>query len=437
MKKILLIDDDKLFHQSFNATFASTALNCFFAENSKKAIELLDKESFHLIFLDLDLGKENGLDVIELIREYERPICILSGTATIQTSIEAMKKGAVDLIEKPLRKDQILKLIEKHSIKTSHEISPIRWKSKKMILCETELQYLAKSPAKILLRGETGVGKEVLARKIHHLAFPENDRFVAVNCAAIPRELIEHELFGSVKGAFTGADKDHDGLICEAENGTLFLDEIAELPLDMQSKLLRFLQEGEIRPLGSNKTKIVTTRVIAATHVDLEQAVKEKLFREDLYFRLNVVMIDIPPLRDRREDLELLIEDLVEKFKIIYHNEPKFSIDVIEQLKEYPWPGNVRELSNLIERLCLTTKGLVELEQLPEKYRINMSSSKVLQNPNTLKEARENFEKEFIEQCMSESSNLKELSERLGLERTTLYKKMRSLGLNWKTDKNN
>ena len=435
MKKILLIDDDKMFHQSFDSAISSSELHCLFAENSQNAIKLLEEKSFDLIFLDLDLGNENGLDIIKSINSFETPICILSGTATIRTSIEAMKKGAVDLIEKPIRRDQILKLIEKHSVKSTREIHSIRWKSKKMILCETEIQYLANSPAKILLRGETGVGKEVIARKIHHLAFSEERNFVAVNCAAIPRELIEHELFGSVKGAFTGADKDNEGLISEAENGTLFLDEIAELPLDMQSKLLRFLQEGEVRPIGSNKTKKVITRVIAATHVDLEEAVREKRFREDLYFRLNVVMIDIPPLRERLEDIEILIDDLIEKFKIIYHNEPKFTDEFITQLKKYSWPGNIRELSNLIERLCLTSKGTVGIEQLPEKYR-NLEGEKNLDSSiNTLKEARENFEKEYILNCMDEVNTLKELTERLGLERTTLYKKMRSLGLEWKPKK--
>lgn len=432
MKKILLIDDDKLFHESFRVSLESDELRCRFAANSKEAVILLNNEPFNLIFLDLDLGNENGLEIIEKIKSYEIPICILSGTATIKTTIEAMKKGAVDLLEKPLRKDQILELIDKYGQKTVSEKPKIKWKSEKMISCETELQYLAASPVKILLRGETGVGKEVIARKIHSIAFNKEAPFVAVNCGAIPKELMEHELFGSVKGAFTGADKDYKGLIAEAESGTLFLDEIAELPLDMQVKLLRFLQEGEVKALGSNKTKIIKTRVIAASHVDLEKAVEEGQFREDLYFRLNVVTIDIPPLRERLDDLEILIDDLISKYKIIYHNEPKVSPEIIVQLKKYNWPGNIRELSNFIERICLTVTGIVTLEQLPEKYRKVSGEDYQTVSDLTLKDAREIFEKDYIVKCMAEVKSLKDLSERLGLERTSLYKKMRSLGLEWK-----
>jgi DNA-binding NtrC family response regulator len=368
MKNILLIDDDKLFHESFNQTVSSDKISCFFAINQKQAIKQIEKTDIHMIFLDLDLGNEYGLDILENILSYEIPVCILSGTATIRTTIEALKKGAVDLVEKPISKTHILKLIDKYSEISEKLIKEFSWKSKKMQEIEENIAYLANTPAKILLRGETGVGKEVIARQIHDFSSRKNKNFVAVNCGAIPENLIEHELFGSKKGAFTGAHKDHIGLIKEADGGTIFLDEIADLPLNMQVKILRFLQESEIRALGSSKDEKVDVRIIAATHKNLEEMVKNGSFREDLYFRLNVFMIDIPPLRNRIDDLEILIKKIVEKFKFQYKNNLEFLPETIDVLKKHSWSGNIRELSNIIERLMLLVHGPVEPSDLPSNF---------------------------------------------------------------------
>jgi len=427
MKHILLIDDDKLFHESFRQTIESDAITCFFATNMAESISQLDKTNIHLIFLDLDLGDEYGLDILKEIRSYQVPVCILSGTATIRTTIEALKIGAVDLCEKPISKTHILERIEEYSERTIHTSFKPSWKSAKMIECENMVHYLAQTPAKILLRGETGVGKEVIAKQIHQQSERKNAPFVAINCGAIPENLIEHELFGSVKGSFTGSVADHLGVIREAEGGTLFLDEIADLPLHMQVKLLRFLQEGEVRPVGSAKAVSVDVRIIAATHKHLEEMVRQGTFREDLYFRLNVFTVDIPPLRERKEDLPILIQSIVNTFKFQYKNDLEFLPETIECLQQHDWRGNVRELVNLIERLMLLCNRPVSLADLPKNFQKEVNTYN--EESNTLKGAREKFEREFIEMALKQEKSLKEVAERLGVERTTLYKKMRSLGL--------
>lgn len=433
MKTILLIDDDKLFHESFRATIESDTIQCLFAVNQKEATEQVKIGKPNFIFLDLDLGNEYGLDILQTLKAFEVPICILSGTATIRTTIEALKFGAVDLIEKPISKQGILDKIDKYSNNSAPKEFTSEWKSEKMIECENLVHYMANTPAKILLRGETGVGKEVIAKQVHSLSSRKDHPFIAVNCGAIPENLIEHELFGSLKGSFTGSVSDHKGLIKEAENGTLFLDEIADLPLNMQVKLLRFLQESEIRSVGSSKTEKVDVRIIAATHKNIEEMVKLGQFREDLYFRLNVFMIDIPALRDRKEDLPILIEKIVEQFKFQYKNDLEFRPETIQVLQHYNWKGNVRELVNLIERLMLLCQKPVSIQDLPQNFQSEVNQA-IISDGKTLKDARANFERDFIESALKKEKSLKEVSERLGVERTTLYKKMRSLGLSYKDE---
>ncbi len=428
MIHILLIDDDKLFHESFRSTLETNELRCSFAANSKLAFEQLEKNAFQLIFLDLDLGKEYGLDLIEAIKEFNTPICILSGTASIHTTVQALKLGAMDVLEKPISKVDIERLIKKYALHSKPEALPVKWLSPRMIECDGQIRQIAPTAAKILLRGETGVGKEVLARQIHALSDRKNGEFVAVNCGAIPENLIENELFGSVKGAFTGSDKDYVGSIRSAKGGTLFLDEIAELPLAVQAKLLRFLQESEVKPVGSDKTEVVDVRVIAATHRNLEEMVAGGEFREDLYFRINVFTIDIPPLRERQEDLAILIDDIIEKQKISYKNNLSFQPETIEHLKGYDWAGNIRELSNLIERLMLTVFHPVKISDLPQNFR-QFEALEVETKFQTLKAAREDFERRFILDALKDAKSLKEVSERLQIERTTLYKKMKALGI--------
>lgn len=425
---VLLIDDDKQFHASFKSVIESDEVKCFFAANSKQAIEILSKNDINLIFLDLDLGDEKGIDILPELTVFNTPICILSGTATVNITVKALKLGAMDVAEKPLTRDKILDYIKSYSKKIETTEYSSKWKSAKMKDCDHVIHQIAASSAKILLRGETGCGKEVIARKIHELSDRKNGPFVAVNCGAIPEHLIENELFGSEKGAFTGSDKQHLGMIREAENGTLFLDEIAELPLMMQVKILRFLQEDEIRPIGSDKTIKVNVRIIAATHKNLEEMVKDKSFREDLYFRLNVFTIDIPALRERVEDIDILLNDIIEHFKFKYRNDLQFTSEALDALKSYAWPGNIRELSNLIERLMLICFKPVSVMDLPK----NLQSLEVKSDQfdkQTLKEARDAFEKEYILSVIDECSSLKEVSERLQVERTTLYKKMKSLDI--------
>ena len=428
--RILLIDDDKLFHESFRATIESDEVSCLFATNLKETIEWIETSFPNVIFLDLDLGDEYGLDILVDIKKYEIPVCILSGTATIRTTIEALKLGAVDLIEKPISKIGIIERVEKYASKTEPKEFVSEWRSEKMKECENMVHYLANTPAKVLLRGETGVGKEVIAKKLHELSDRKNEPFIAVNCGAIPENLVEHELFGSMKGSFTGSVSDHNGLIKDANNGTLFLDEVADLSLSMQVKLLRFLQEGEVRSLGSSIVDNVDVRVIAATHKDLEQMVKDGDFREDLYFRLNVFTIDIPPLRERREDLPVLIEKIVDQFKFQYKNDLEFRTETIQMLQHYEWKGNVRELVNLIERLMLLCQKPVSPEDLPKNFQTEVSTQTTFDG-KTLKDARANFERDFIVSALKQEKSLKEVSERLGVERTTLYKKMRTLGITY------
>lgn len=431
MKQVLLIDDDKLFHESFRATIETEEIACFFAINSSDARKILEDESIQLIFLDLDLGKEYGLDVIEKLSAFSVPICILSGTASIHTTVKALKLGAVDVFEKPISKSEIQELIENYSLLSLPKKDEFLWKSKAMQEIESMVLSISTSNAKILLRGESGTGKEVLARRIHQESNRRENAFIAVNCGAIPENLIENELFGSRKGAFTGSDKDHKGLIRSADKGTLFLDEIAEIPLPLQVKLLRFIQEGEIHPIGSDHSETVDVRIIAATHRNLEKMLEEQLFREDLYFRINVFTIDIPALRDRMDDFELLLDSLIEKFMLEYKNKLMFSKEAIDCLKQYEWKGNIRELSNLVERLMLTVFHPVKVSDLPKNFQISTDRAEPPkpETSRSLKEARENFERKYILSAMDDSSSLKELSERLQIERTTLYKKLRYLGI--------
>lgn len=428
MTHILLIDDDKLFHESFRATLESETLRCSFAASKTEALATLAKGDFGLIFLDLDLGDEYGLDLIDDLKTYNIPICILSGTASIHTTVQALKLGAMDVVEKPISKVDIERLIAKYALAAAPEAAPPKWRSERMVECEQQIRQIAPTMAKILLRGETGVGKEVLARQIHALSDRKEKPFVAVNCGAIPENLIENELFGSVKGAFTGSEKDHTGSIRSAEKGTLFLDEIAELPLAVQAKLLRFLQEGEVKPIGSDKTEHADVRVVAATHRDLEAMVSAGEFREDLYFRINVFTVDIPPLRERQDDLVILVEDIVESQKLTYKNNLVFQPETIEHLKTYGWAGNIRELSNLIERLMLTVFHPVKISDLPQNFR-QFEPKEVEAKFQTLREAREDFERRFILDALKDAKSLKEVSERLQIERTTLYKKMKALGI--------
>ena len=450
MRTVLVVDDEKNIRETLKDVLEDEGYKTLLAEDGKQAIDFLKNDRVDVMLLDLWLPKIGGMEVLDRVkRQYgEVAVIIISGHGTIDAAVKATKIGAFDFIEKPLSLERVLNLVD-HAIKISglrRENILLKEGSKKRYHmvegksgAHREIENLitscADSNSRVLITGENGTGKEVVARKIHDMSRRRDAPFVAVNCAAIPDTLIEAELFGYQKGAFTGAIEDKKGKFELADNGTIFLDEIADMSLEAQSKVLRVLEEMQFERVGGVEPIKIDVRVIAATNRDVVQEINEGRFREDLYYRLNVVPIQIKPLRERREDIPVLIDYYLELFAN-ENNKKNKTIDkkALDFLAgEYSWPGNIRELKNLMERLSI----LARTESISlEDVRSNIPSYReqpVFTSSMSLREARESFERNLIATTLRENGyNISKAAQVLKVERSNLYKLVKKLGIDIK-----
>jgi two-component system nitrogen regulation response regulator NtrX len=450
VSRILIVDDEESIRRTLAGILSDESFDVATAEDGERALrELAGGEGVDLVLLDIAMPGRDGIEVLEILRgtHPHLPIVMMTGHGTVETAVRATKLGAFDFIEKPLSVDKLLLTME-HALDHSrlarenarlradalraHEIlgdaEPIRD-------LKEQIELAAPTHGWVLITGENGTGKELVARQIHARSGRANEPFVDVNCAAIPEELIESELFGHEKGAFTGAIARKRGKFELADGGTLFLDEIADMSLKTQAKILRILQEHAFERVGGTESIEVEVRVIAATNKDLEKEIAEGRFREDLYYRLNVIPFHVPALRQRREDIPLLAQAFVVEFSAEARTKPKeFSAEALSVLKSYPWPGNVRELRNLIERLVLMTPGPeLGVEDLPTTMRAG--SAEVGGEAPTLDVARKAFEKEYLTTKLREHGwHISRTAASVGLARESLSRKIKALGIEVERD---
>lgn len=364
--KVLVVDDDEQLRIALFSTLKHLSHDCILAQNAKEALTLLKKESFDLILSDLKMPKTDGIELLKQVKQnnINTPFVIMTAFGTIETAVLAIKLGAFDFIVKPFSKETIEKII---SLSVSYNtFKPVQeannedefvFKSKKMQETLNLVEKVAKTDATVLLSGETGTGKEVIAKLIHRLSNRSKEKFISINCASIPANLLESELFGYEKGAFSGAVKTYKGKFEQANGGTLLLDEISEMPLELQAKLLRVLQEKVVDKLGSSQSVSIDTRIICTTNKNLAEQVKNGYFREDLFYRISVFPVLLSPLRERSEDIPYLVEFFIKKYAKKFQKDiQNISNEASEILLNYNWPGNVRELENTIERAIILSK---------------------------------------------------------------------------------
>ena len=436
---ILVVDDESGVRQSFNMVLNSE-YNVFLAESGKEAIDIFTKSSFNIVLLDIILPDTNGLDLLEKFKEMDpnAEIIMVSAVKEVKTAVKAMKWGAYDYIVKPFVVEDILNIVhralEKHSLikevtylrdelERYHPFEKIIGEDRKMQDIFDLISTIADSDGSILIQGESGTGKELVARAIHKLCSRRNQPFVVINCAAIPETLMESEIFGHTKGAFTGASRTKIGKLEIADKGIVFFDDVDTFDISMQAKLLRVIQEKEFERLGSTKVIKIDVRFIAASNKDLENLVKREEFREDLYYRLNVFPIKLPPLRERKGDIPLLLDYFLELYAKNMGKAPKkFSNSAIKLLiQTYDWPGNVRELQNLVERLSTITKGNIIYPKDISAFSIIKKEIKDI----PLREAVDLFEKQYIKEMLDAvGGNRKKAAKKLGIHRNTLQKKL-------------
>jgi len=453
MTRVLIVDDDQTTLASLSRAFRLSGYEAVVCDNAARAITLLRNERFDVVFSDVVMPGKDGLSMLADLRDIgiTTPVIMISGQATVDMAVRATRLGAVDFLEKPISSDKLLITIENalKIVRLEEENRQLRrrvgrheivWKSEAMRRVMAQVDRVAASESRVSILGETGTGKELVARAVHERS-PRRDRpFVTLNCAAVPTELIESELFGHEKGSFTGAAARHLGKFEQAHGGTLFLDEIGDMPAAMQAKLLRLLQEGELERIGGEKPVAVNTRVLVATHRDLESLVRKGTFREDLYHRIFVFPIVVPPLRERTEDIPLLAEHFAGLVAEQNGWKPRgFTPEALEELKRYGWSGNVRELRNVVERLLLLTDEAVDAETVRQVLsgRPAASSGGSARNgTGTLAERVAAFEREvMLEQLTAHGYRVAETARALGLERSHLYKKCQQLGIDVKAER--
>jgi len=446
--KILVVDDEENIRKSLKMILEYEGYQFLEASSGDEALALMEETiDLGLILLDIKLPDKDGLEVLADIkkRPYAPEVIMISGQGTIQTAVEATKLGAFEFLEKPLHRDRVLLSIRNALNQNTlrRECLDLRKKAEKryeligdhpsMKQLWKEIQKTAPTNATVLIYGESGTGKELIARAIHNHSLRAKETFVQVNCAAIPEELIESELFGHEKGAFTGATERKSGKFEQADGGTIFLDEIGDMSLKTQSKVLRVLEEGEVQRVGSNKISKVDVRVIAATNKDLRKEISEGKFRDDLYFRLNVVPIFSPPLRDKKEDIPLLVEYFCRNFADENNFKmKKFSEEALKAMMAYPWKGNVRELKNVVERVIIMSEAeIIEKKHLPEQVRGEAKThfpdtGKI----KTLRDFRELAEKDFILAKLDKNNwNISQTAKQIDTPRSNLYKKLAQYGI--------
>lgn len=445
---ILVIDDEPLILQTLAGILQDEGFEVLTAPDGETGLQLAADELPDLVFLDIALPGMDGLEVLRQLKEQQPllPVVILSAYGSVENAVRATRLGAYDFIEKPPHAEKIIvtarnaiemNRLAAENLRLRQRATPameIIGESAAIRQLREQVRIVAPTNAWVLITGENGTGKELVARAIHRLSKRAHKPFVEVNCAAIPEELIESELFGHEKGAFTGATSKRRGKFDQAHEGTLFLDEIADMSLKTQAKILRILQEQRFERVGGSRPIQVDVRVLAATNKNLEEMISRGQFREDLYYRINVIPIQVPPLRERREDIPLLIEYFLKEFARENQTPPKIMTpEAVDILRRQPWPGNVRELRNLIQRLAILTPGqVIGVEHLPPELQERQKApiDLPLFELASLKEARALFEREFIRRKLLQyQGNVSLTAEAIGLERSHLYKKIRQYGL--------
>jgi two-component system, NtrC family, nitrogen regulation response regulator NtrX len=446
--QLLIVDDEANTLASLSRAFRLAGHEATLCDNAARALELAKSQSFDLIFSDVVMPGKDGLILLEDLKQQgvTTPVVMMSGQAHIEMAVRATRLGALDFLEKPISTDKLLLTVDNvlklHRLESEnrqlrqrlgkHEIV---WKGDAMRRVMAQVERVAASESRVCILGETGTGKELVARTIHERSTHAAGPFVTLNCAAVPAELIESELFGHEKGSFTGASGRHIGKFEQADQGTIFLDEIGDMPVSMQAKLLRVLEEGEVERIGGDKPISVNVRVVVATHRDLEARVREEKFRQDLFHRIYVFPLILPPLRERREDIPALVAHFAEQ--VCAQNSWKpvpFSNEAMETLRAHAWPGNVRELRNMVERLMLlATDGQVDIATVQmalPKSSGNASTSGLVSGSGPLADRVQSFERDVILAELKRShNNMSMAAKSLGLERSHLYKKAEQLGI--------
>jgi two-component system nitrogen regulation response regulator NtrX len=448
-KTILVVDDEASILQSLKGILVDEGYEPVCVKSGSEALEKIEESIPDVILLDIWMPGLDGLETLQRVKQ-DHPqveVVMMSGHGNIETAVKATKMGAYDFIEKPLSLEKLLLAVRNaldHG-RLEEEINLLKEKdrnkytivgeSRAITQLKEQLRIVAPTNAWVLISGENGTGKELVAHNIHQLSKRNKKPMVEVNCAAIPEELIESELFGHEKGSFTGATSMKKGKFDLAHEGTLFLDEIGDMSLKAQSKTLRILQEQKFERVGGAKTIHVDVRVIAATNKDLEAEIEKGTFRDDLYFRLNVIPMRVPPLKERAEDIPSLAKTFVDEFSMSTNIEPKeITEEGLEMLKTYEWPGNVRELRNLIERLMIMVPDrVIDRKDIPAPFNRGAAAKGNLDvslSPTSLKEAKGQFEKAFIEAKLREfEGNISQTAEAIGVERSNLHKKIKGYGL--------
>jgi len=456
--RILVIDDEAAIRDSLKMTLEYEGYEFLAAATGQEGLALIERESPDLVLLDVKMPGMDGLEVLDRVRAINDalPVVVVSGHGTISTAVEATKKGAFDFIEKPFASDRVLVSLrnaldqrrlrdENRSLKKAVEVRhQMIGDSPALRQVTAAIARAAPTNATVLIQGESGVGKELVARTIHRNSLRSRERFVQVNCAAIPEELIESELFGHEKGSFTGATEKQVGKFEQADRGTIFLDEVGDMSAKTQAKVLRVLQEGEVERLGSARTIKVDVRVIAATNKNLEEEIERGRFREDLYFRLAVIPIFVPPLRERSGDIPLLVRYYIEQLSRDSNARPKrITPGALDALQRYRWKGNIRELRNTVERLIIMTAGdTIDVADLPDPVRSTGAPSTVKASGDnepvkagTLREFKDVSERAYLVSKLRENGwNISKTAEVIDTPRSNLYKKLEQYQISQETD---
>ncbi|MFN8057520.1 MAG: sigma-54 dependent transcriptional regulator [Vicinamibacterales bacterium] len=455
--RILVIDDEAAIRDSMRMILEYEGYECQLAATGADGLRAVEREMPDLVFLDIKMPAMDGLEVLSRLRGMNDalPVVMISGHGTVSTAVEATKLGAFDFIEKPLASERVLLTVrnavdqrrlreENRSLRRSADARHVVvGHSPALVRVMEAVERAAPTSATVLILGESGVGKELVARAIHRKSLRAKERFIQVNCAAIPEDLIESELFGHERGSFTGATEKQVGKFEQADRGTIFLDEVGDMSAKTQAKVLRVLQEGEVERLGSSRTNKVDVRVIAATNKNLEEEIDHGRFREDLYFRLSVIPIHVPPLRERQDDIPVLVDHFSEMFCRDNNMKPRrFTPAALEAMQQHRWRGNVRELRNSVERLMIMTRGeQVDVAEVREVLRAEPRPSAVVADeagadrPGTLREFKESSERAFLVEKLRENSwNISRTAEIIGTPRSNLYKKLEHYRITQESD---
>lgn len=451
--KILLVEDDPSIRNGISVFLRHKDFEVLTASNGREAFDKIKETDFNAVITDIQMPEINGLELLELIKDnnIKTHVIVITAFATVENAVLAMQKGAEDFLTKPLNLTELQLKLEKLSEKIrlgrenkalkakleKFEFKDIIGDSSKIKDLKDMITLVAQDPnVSVFISGESGTGKELVARNIHRLSNRKDYPFIPINCAALPSDLLESELFGYVKGAFTGAVQNKVGLFEAANFGTIFLDEIGEMDATLQAKLLRVLQDHQIKPVGSNDNIQLDIRIISASNKKLTELVERNAFREDLFYRLNVIEIEVPPLRERKEDIPLLLNHFVNEKYSTTNKNIIFDKYSLKNLINYSWPGNVRELQNLISKLSVTIPtGNVTKENLPEEFTLNISSSLNhnffdLDYQSAVKNKIKNFEFEYLKYHLNKhNNNISKTADSIGLSRVSLHKKIKELKL--------